>query len=435
MSKLTKQQIFFRRRLLVCAVFVVFILLIFIICSIISGGSDSEPESGKNEPKGALSFQTAKLELGVGDGYMLIPSFAAEAQKDIELTYSSENNEIATVDIYGGVKAISEGTTNIIAESSDKSIRSIVPVTVKKSGATTSGQETTSGAQDTTAESQQTTAKSEETTAGTTAADDGTIVKEITLSTYAVKVAVGEKKMPMVTMKPDTAKDKGEIWSSSDEKIAKVDKYGNITGVKAGKCKVTVKASANQSVSAEVDVTVTEVSTANGATYINDILVVNKSYSLPSSFNPGGIEDEVKKAFEQMQKAAVNDNIKLWIQSGFRSYSYQQSIYNNNVNKYGVEKTDTFSARPGHSEHQTGLAFDINVINDTFAGTPEAVWVEKNSYKYGFIVRYPKGKENITGYKYEPWHLRYLGVETATSVFNSGLCLEEYLGIDSKYAN
>jgi LAS superfamily LD-carboxypeptidase LdcB len=100
---------------------------------------------------------------------------------------------------------------------------------------------------------------------------------------------------------------------------------------------------------------------------------------------------------------------------------------------YGKDATDTFSARPGHSEHQTGMAMDIIEASSAFEGTPAAIWLAENCYKYGFIIRYPKGKENITGYKYEPWHIRYLGKDTAWAVYNSGLTLEEYLGIDSVY--
>ena len=96
---------------------------------------------------------------------------------------------------------------------------------------------------------------------------------------------------------------------------------------------------------------------------------------------------------------------------------------------YGQELTDTFSARPGHSEHQTGLAFDVGAIDDDFANWPSGIWLKENAHKYGFIIRYPKGKQHITGYKYEPWHIRYLGVDLATKVYNSGLTLEEYLGI------
>ena len=135
-----------------------------------------------------------------------------------------------------------------------------------------------------------------------------------------------------------------------------------------------------------------------------------------------------------MQKAAEKDNIKLWITSGFRSYSLQTSLYNNYVLKDGKEKADTYSARPGHSEHQTGLAMDLNIVDSSFEGTKEAIWIADNCYKYGFIIRYPKGKEEITGYKYEPWHVRYLGKELSEKVYKSGKTLEEYLNITSKYS-
>ena len=90
---------------------------------------------------------------------------------------------------------------------------------------------------------------------------------------------------------------------------------------------------------------------------------------------------------------------------------------------------DTYSARAGHSEHQTGLAFDVGKIDDNYGNTKEGVWLKNNAHIYGFIIRYPKGKEHITGYKYEPWHIRYLGVDIATKVYNKGVTLEEYLGI------
>ena len=131
---------------------------------------------------------------------------------------------------------------------------------------------------------------------------------------------------------------------------------------------------------------------------------------------------------------AKKDNIKLWITSGFRSYSLQTSLYNNYVLKDGKEKADTYSARPGHSEHQTGLAMDLNIVDSSFEGTKEAIWIADNCYKYGFIIRYPKGKEEITGYKYEPWHVRYLGKELSEKVYKSGKTLEEYLNITSKYS-
>ncbi len=168
-------------------------------------------------------------------------------------------------------------------------------------------------------------------------------------------------------------------------------------------------------------------------TCIDGILVVNKSYPLPADYNPKGLTSDTCRAFRKMACSARKDEICLCIYSGFRSYDYQKQLYNNYVSAYGREKADTFSARAGYSEHQTGMAIDVNCADDSFDGTPEALWLAENSWKYGFIVRYPKDKQHITGYKYEPWHVRYLGIETARNVYCSGLTLEEYLGIDSVY--
>lgn len=172
----------------------------------------------------------------------------------------------------------------------------------------------------------------------------------------------------------------------------------------------------------------------NGIATIDGILIVNKTYSLPSSYG-GELISEVMKAFNSMYADAVVLGLNLWIQSGYRSYDRQNTIYNNYVNSDGRDNADTYSARPGHSEHQTGLAFDLNTIDDSFAYTDEGKWVNDNCYRYGFILRYPKGKNSITGYIYESWHLRYVGVELAEKLYNNGdwLTLEEYYGISSSY--
>ena len=172
----------------------------------------------------------------------------------------------------------------------------------------------------------------------------------------------------------------------------------------------------------------------NGITYVNGILIANKTYPLPASYNPGKLTDETYNAFIQMKNAAARDGYSLWICSGFRSYETQRYLYNNYCARDGKAAADTYSARPGHSEHQTGLAFDINYASSWFDNTAEAKWIANNCWKYGFIIRYPKGKQNITGYKYESWHVRYLGKDLAKKVYDSGLCLEEYLGITSKYS-
>ncbi len=255
-------------------------------------------------------------------------------------------------------------------------------------------------------------------------------VTDIKLSTYNVSVYVGEKKMPIVTMIPQNATDKREIWASSNSDVAAVDSIGNIKGVAEGECTVTVTSFNNPSVSATVSVTVLPEAEC---TYIDGILVVNKTYPLPATYAPGW-ETEASGPLWEMFAAAKEEGIKLWMTSGYRSYYDQQYIYNGYVKRDGQEKADTYSARPGHSEHQTGLAYDLNDLDWNFGETPEGIWVAENCHKYGFILRYPKGKEEITGYMYEPWHIRYVGVEKAKEIYESGLCLEEFLNITSVYS-
>ena len=172
----------------------------------------------------------------------------------------------------------------------------------------------------------------------------------------------------------------------------------------------------------------------DGVTYIDDVLIANKTYSLPSDYG-NGLTSTTQSAFDKMNADAKSLGLNLWIASGYRSYATQKRLYNNYVSSDGKEAADTYSARPGYSEHQTGLAFDLNSVEESFANTDEGKWVKDNCYRYGLIIRYPKGKESITGYIYEPWHLRYVGVELATKLYNNGdwITLEEYFGVDSKY--
>lgn len=171
-----------------------------------------------------------------------------------------------------------------------------------------------------------------------------------------------------------------------------------------------------------------------GVTYINGILIVNKTYSLPRNYG-SGLTKETQQAFNTMKEAAKKEGVNLKIISGFRSYDTQSTIYNNYVAKDGKALADRYSARPGYSEHQTGLAIDINSLNQAFENTKEGKWLKGNGYKYGFILRYPKEKESVTGYMFEPWHYRYVGKDIAQKLYNNGTytTLEEYLGIDSKY--
>lgn len=256
-------------------------------------------------------------------------------------------------------------------------------------------------------------------------------VESISLTFYSVTLETGQSKMPIVTMFPENASDKSELWESSNPSVASVNELGNITALSEGNCTVKVTSAQNPEVFAEVEVTVTA-----GAqiTYIDGILVVNKTYALPAGYNPG-VNSEAQTAFDRMQSDAAAEDINIYISSGFRSYDYQAGLYQRYVDKDGKAEADRYSARAGHSEHQTGLAFDLNSIDDSFADTKEGKWVSQNCHRYGFIIRYPADKEDVTGYKWEPWHIRYLGEETAQAVYDSGLCLEEYLGITSEYAD
>ena len=255
-------------------------------------------------------------------------------------------------------------------------------------------------------------------------------VSGITLTVYDVTLSIGHKTMPIVTMQPFNATNKGEIWQSSDTSVATVDYLGNIKAVGEGICVVTVTSVDNANVSANVNVTVVP---QPECTYIDGILIANKTYPLPESYAPGW-DAEASEKLNVMFAEAKRDGIHLFVKSGYRSYIDQKIIYNGYVKRDGKEGADRYSARPGHSEHQTGLAFDLNSTANSFANTKEAAWIAANCYKYGFIVRYPKGKEDITGYIYEPWHVRYLGEEKAKQVYESGLCLEEFLGITSVYS-
>ena len=172
----------------------------------------------------------------------------------------------------------------------------------------------------------------------------------------------------------------------------------------------------------------------DGITYIDGYLIANKTYSLPSTYNPG-LTSETKENANIMFADAKKDGLNIYISSGFRTYTRQQTLYNNYVKADGQVLADTYSARPGHSEHQSGLAFDVNQIGSVFNDTPEAKWLHDNCYKYGFILRYPKNKTNETGYMYESWHFRYVGVDLATKLYNNGdwITMEEYFGISSEY--
>ena len=162
-------------------------------------------------------------------------------------------------------------------------------------------------------------------------------------------------------------------------------------------------------------------------TYINGILIVNKQYGVPRDF--GGHDDTAYNALLALQNGAALAGYDMPLLSGYRSYDYQKSLYESYVARDGVEAANRYSAKPGTSEHQTGLAFDVGEMSWTYGETAAGQWLVNHCAEYGFILRYLPGKEHITGYMYEPWHIRYVGVEHATTIMNQGITLEEYLGI------
>lgn len=174
--------------------------------------------------------------------------------------------------------------------------------------------------------------------------------------------------------------------------------------------------------------------------YNNINTLVNKYHKLPSEYEATDLvslnkeyspnERKMKKeAAEWMVKmidSASKDNIKLYVVSGYRTEKQQESLFNNSIEKNGLEHALLYSAKKGHSEHQTGYAADINMVDESFKDTKEYEWLKNNSYKYGYIERYQKDKEFITGYGYEPWHYRYVGIDIATKIYTDNITFEEY---------
>jgi D-alanyl-D-alanine carboxypeptidase len=182
------------------------------------------------------------------------------------------------------------------------------------------------------------------------------------------------------------------------------------------------------------------------------VVVVNKQRSLPAEYVPAKLVEpnvpfatpgksekrllrpEAAKALEELFAQAKKENIHLYAVSGYRSYQTQKALYEGYVRTQGEEHASQYSARSGKSEHQTGLAMDVSGadkrtrLEESFADTPEGKWLAQHAAEFGFIIRYPKGKEAITGYAYEPWHIRYVGKEIAQEIAAKGITLEEYFG-------
>jgi len=180
------------------------------------------------------------------------------------------------------------------------------------------------------------------------------------------------------------------------------------------------------------------------------LILVNKTNGLANDYKPDDLADikyfaadrsaegrfmreTAADAFHRLVEEASSQGIEILMTTAYRSYGFQSTLYNNYVAQHGQASADRFSARPGYSEHQTGLAVDVSAasvdysLTRDFAKTDEGIWVAANAHVFGFIIRYPEDREEQTGYLYEPWHLRYVGVTAAKHIFENEMILEEYL--------
>ena len=169
-------------------------------------------------------------------------------------------------------------------------------------------------------------------------------------------------------------------------------------------------------------------------------ILVNKKNKLNSDFIPNNLvevkfcsldnfylEEETANSYEQMCLDSINDGLNISIRSTYRSYDEQKELYNTYLKLYGKSYVDKYVACPGHSEHQTGLAIDLESLEcDIFGNSKEYLWIRENAHNYGFIIRYQKGKEKITGYGAEEWHIRYVGKNAAEYIYKNNITFEEY---------
>ncbi len=371
-----------------------------------------------------MEISTSELRLGGGEEAEIALTLTPSEAADKDIVWVSNDSSIADVDQSGRIKGVSAGETVVLVKDTVTGLTKEINVTVTSLE----------------------------------------LPDAMEFEKQNVTLEVGDKYTAVLKFTPDNISHTSAIYYTTDKEIASVTNEGVITAKQAGTCEISAYYENDYTMYAVMEVTVIDpfvitsaqgnnetpapeqpvsvptpegnhkIEVIDGISYVDGILIANKTYALPSSYDPG-TDSEAYAALGEMEEAAAADGIVLYLQSGYRSYDTQAAIYNNYVSMDGKAEADRYSARPGHSEHQTGLAFDLNDLNESFGDTPEGKWLAANCYRYGFIIRYPKGKEHITGYMYEPWHVRYLGREVAEKVYNSGLTLEEYLGITSRYAD
>ena len=409
--------------------------------------SDTITVNVKKDIIESLDVSLAALSLDGGEEQKVEAKLTPADAKDVKLSWKSADTDVATVDKNGVVKGVNTGETTITLTDSVTGLSKDISVTVN-------GLE---------------------------------LPESMKFDKDSVTVEVGDVYNAVLKFTPEDITYTGAIYYTSDSSVASVTNEGVITAKSAGNCTIEAYYENDYRLVATMEVTVIDsfpitsqettapetpspetttpdtepepepepepetdppasstpapapeysgshkMEVIDGITYFDGVMIANKTYTLPASYNPG-VQPEAMDAFYDMQAAAAADGISLWILSSFRSYEDQDVIYNRYVAQDGRDAADTYSSRPGHSDHQTGYTFDLNSLEQDFQYDPAGQWLDKNCYKYGFIIRYPKGKESSTGYMYEPWHVRYIGVDLATKVTQSGLSLEEYFGITSQY--
>ena len=402
--------------------------------------SDTITVNVKKDIIESLDVSLAALSLDGGEEQKVEAKVAPADAKNVKLSWKSADNEVASVDNNGTIKGVNSGETTVTVTDSVTGLSKDIAVTVN-------GLE---------------------------------LPESMKFEKDSVTLEKGEVYNSVLRFTPEDITYTGAIYYTSDSSVASVTNEGVITAKSAGSCTIEAYYENDYRLVATMEVTVidsyviTDQTTVpetpapetsatepvpdtetdppasskpaptpeytgshkkeviDGITYFDGVMIANKTYTLPRSYNPG-VQPEAMDAFYDMQAAAASEGISLWILSSYRSYDDQEVIYNRYVAQDGRDAADTYSSRPGHSDHQTGYTFDLNSLEQDFQYDPAGQWLEKNCYKYGFIIRYPKGKDSSTGYMYEPWHVRYIGVDLATKVTESGLSLEEYFGITSQY--
>lgn len=376
-----------------------------------------------------LDVSLAALSLDGGEEQKVTAKLTPSDAKDVSLSWKSADTEVATVDKDGNIKGVNTGETIVTVTDSVTGLSKDISVTVN----------------------------------GLELPDSMEFDKK------SVTLEVGEVYNSVLKFSPEDITHTSAIYYTSDSSVASVTNEGVITAKSEGSCTIEAYYENDFRLVATMEVNIIDpyvitqpettvpetpkpetskpqtsepsapsyngshkMEVIDGITYFDGVMIANKTYTLPASYNPG-VQPVAMDAFYDMQAAAAADGISLWILSSFRSYEDQDVIYNRYVAQDGRDAADTYSSRPGHSDHQTGYTFDLNSLEQDFQYDPAGKWLDKNCYKYGFIIRYPKGKESSTGYMYEPWHVRYIGVDLATKVTQSGLSLEEYFGITSQY--